>query len=448
MSEFGAFMRGRLAEVIVLTVASAALFSTVTYGFHVEDSLRGAYAALVLLPLLLTLYLAAISYSPKTVVVGSIALVVAFGVVAVAMSAFSGHAFFYDEYGNVGFFVMLGTVVTVLGYVMTRRKALAYLYAVGGCFACGLVQFLYRNGLVVQLLLFILAAGVLCVVCANRAESRRIATDAVPVRQYLACGAGIVGISLLAACAVFALVVFPLNPPAQELKLITKYYSLETVPVRGEQAVEHKENDELVSQNEVEGDKQTNLENDSTEEVTGDQSDDSSVGNEGEGVFGSQGFNISGFGEETTASDYFNELARWLFVVPLVLLVLAAVILAKVLLRRHRLKTIAALPVRERVQAFYHFFDRRLPTLGVPRDTTATPLEHAQASANTVSLLEQGAQEATFLQLAQAYCSCVYGGATPSEADASCGARLAAVFYKNARRFAGRAKYGRLFFRL
>lgn len=93
MHEFLAFMRSRAVEVVLLAAASAALFSTVTYGFHVEDALRHAYAVLVFLPFFLTLYFTAISWSPKTVVAGSAVFVIAFVLAAVFMGSLTGHAF-------------------------------------------------------------------------------------------------------------------------------------------------------------------------------------------------------------------------------------------------------------------------------------------------------------------------------------------------------------------
>lgn len=453
-------MRGRLVEVLLLTIASAMLFSTVTYGFHIEDSLRTAYVAIIAIPLALTIYFTAISYSPRSIIVGSIAFVVAFGVASVALGAMTGHAFFYDEYGNVGFFLLLGVLTTTVGYVMTRRKVPCIVYAVGGCFTCGLIQFLYVNDLVVQAIVFLADAICLCVVCVNRVASKRIASDDVPAWRFMATGVGIAAIAVVFACAVFALVIAPLDPPGQEIKIFTEYFALETVHVRGDKAVEHKENDDLVSNEEEQGDKQTNESNDNTEDVSGDYADDSQTGDAGDDDFGGSGSNVTGFGESTQAVSYLNESARWLLAIPLILLLVIMLFVGKLALRRYRYRKMVALPARERVVAFYVFFDKRLPKLGIHRDVAATPYEHVNNVASTLSLLERDAAGATYLQLTQAYCECVYGNDAPgaheetngaSEQDSltvDCCQNLYKVFYRNARKLVGIPRYLLLFFRL
>lgn len=448
MSEFLTFMRGRVVEMVLLTVAAAALFSTVTYGFHVEDQLRAAYPAIILLPLCLTAYFTAISYTPRSVIVGSIAFAVAFGIVAAVLGAASGHAFFYDEYGNIGFFVLIGTVVTVLGHVLTRRRALCFVYAVGGCFTCGLVQFLYLNGLLVQALVFLLDAVCLCVVCVNRVASKGIAADDVPPWRFLGVGAAVAGVSVLLAAAVFALVVVPLNPPAREIKLFTEYFALETVHVRGEQMVEHKEDEEQVSNVEAEDDKQTNEVNDGSEDVTGELTGGGSQGSAQGGDAGGQGYSITGFGRGTAAVDFPDDPWTWLLVIPILLLLVAGTIACKLLLRRRRHRRMLALPARERALAYYRFFDKRLPLLGVTRARASTPLEHAGETSATVGLLERDAEGATYLDLARTYSACAYGAAVPTEDELEEGERLYRVFFRNARRLVGAPRYLTRFFRL
>ena len=448
MNEFAAFMRSRIIEIALLTVASAALFSTVTYGFHIDGELRASWPAIVGLPLLLNVYFASISYTPRSAVVGSVAFVVAYGLLSAAVSAACGHAFFYDEYGNIGFYILLGTITTLVGYVMTRRKTLVFAYAIGGCFTCALVQFLYVNALVVQDIVFLLAAISLCVVCTNRMQSNRIAADDVPPWQYLACGLGVSALAVALATAVFFLVVVPINPPAHELKLVTKYYALETVHVRGEQRVEHQEDDSLVSNDQVDGDRQTNLENDQTEEVSGGKSGAAGDDDPGGDSFGSQSFNTSVFGESTEAIDYFHELSRLLFAVPALVLAVVAAVLAKIALRKRRYRKMRALPAGESIVAFYRFFNDRFGKLGIRRAEGATPFEFARNASSTTSLLENGAEGSTFMQLTEAYCGCVYGNADPHEDDLDCCANLYGVFYRNARHLIGPAGYAKRFFRL
>ena len=448
MNELLAFMRSRLVEVALLTAASAALFSTVVYGFHVDDELRALWPAIIGLPLVLNLYFTAISYTPRSVIGGAIGFTVGFGAVAAIVSSVCGHAFFYDEYGNTGFYLLLGTVTTLLGFLMTRRKALMFVYAVGGCFTCGLIQFLYMNNLVFQAVVFIVSAVALCIVCSNRLQDKRIASGDVKRWQYLVCGLGVACAAVALASAVFMLVVVPLDPPAREIKLVTEYYALETVHVRGEKRVEHQEDDSLVSDSLKDGDKLTNLENGQTQEVYGGQSGDVGVGDSNTTDPGSKDYNTSVFGDSTSAIDYFHELSRLLYVVPVLLLVVLAAFLVKLLLRRRRFRAMCALPARSSIAAFYRFFSERLPLLGIMRNESSTPFEHARSISNAVGLLERNAEGATFMKLTQAYCSCMYGKCEPSDEELDCCKKLYRVFYGNARKLIGPARYFRRFFRL
>lgn len=450
MSEFAQFMRRRLPELILLTITSAALFSTITFGFHIEDALRANWPVIILLPLCIELYLTAVSYSPRSAALGSLGFVLIVGVAVVGAGSASGHAFFYDEYGNLGFFVLLGAIVTALGHALTRRKTGALLYAACGCFTCAVIEFLYTNGLLAQLLVFLVAAIPLCVVCFTRQESKVIAQDDSSSPRILATGAGIGVVALAVSCAIFALVIAPLNPPAQEIKLVTEYYALETVHVRGMQTVKHKENDELISNNEEESDKQTNKENDNIEEIHGDQSNDAAVGQQGQDDFGSSGYSITGFGESTQASDYLaDQKLTFLLGVALVLLLIAASIFTKLALRARRYRKMTALPPVQQVQAFYRFFDKRFALLGIERNPASTPLEHAENSKDTAMLLEANAPEgASFATLAKSYSSCTFGNAQPDDAALDCCKGLYGVFYKNVRSFLGLARYLARFFKL
>ena len=242
-------------------------------------------------------------------------------------------------------------------------------------------------------------------------------------------GAGVCAVALALSCGVFFAFIAPLNPPAQEVKLITQYYSLEEIPVSGYSKVQHQQNEDLKSQNSVEGDATTTQTDSREEQVDGDE------GNAAQGV------QINGFDALTGAVRYFIDHPLWLLVFPAIALVIALVIAIKKLLRRRRFEKMCALAPAAQVKAFYLFFEKRLALFGITHEGTRTPIEHAQNAAASNVVFEAGADGATYLALARDYCDATYGAAEPGEQALENCRKLYGVFYRNACQSMGRLKY-------
>lgn len=455
------FAKGRLPELLFLVMASSALFCTVTYGFHVEDALRTAYPAILGWTALLMVAFTACSYSLRTVVVGAPVTLVAGIVVVAAASAASGFGFFDDAFGNTGFFLLIGFVTAALSYLLTRRRALALVYLVGGIIVCAFVQFLYRNGLLWQMLVFAVFAAALFMWSMQRKNAGELAQGAVSAPVSLLTGAGLCCLALLLSCGVYFAAIAPLNPPSQELKLITKLYALEEIPVSGVSKLLHQQNENLLSENGVEGD-DTSSETDSRQE-------------EVNGLFGddSQGSTINGFDAARDALRYFVDHPLWLLAIPAAIVLVLLVIALRRWLRTRRYNKMCALDPPAQVRAFYFFFEERLKRFGIEVESTLTPLERARASAQACSVFEAGAgeigaapasdgvadgeqgggvredaeqqaphgEQASYARLARDYCSVAYGCSEPGPAALENCRALYRVFYKNACQSIGRPKY-------
>lgn len=436
MHSLATFAKERLAELVFLVLASSALFCTVTYGFHVDDSLRTAYPAILGWTALLMVVFTACSYSLRTALIGAPVTVVAGIVVVAAVSAACGFGFFDDAYGNVGFFLLIGFVVAGLSYLLTRKRALAVVYLVAGVVTCAFVQFLYRNELLVHLLVFIVFATALLVWAMQRKGAGELAQGAVSAPVTLLTGAGLCCLALLLSCGVYFAAIAPLNPPAHDLKLITRYYALEEIPVSGVSKIQHLQNENLLSENGVEGD-DTSSETDSREE-------------EVNGLWGDkdQGFTINGFDSPMDALRYFIDHPLWLLAIPGIAAVIALLILLKKQLRKRRYNKMCALDPPQQVAAFYFFFEKRLQRFGIEFEQTLTPIERARATAQAAVVYEAGADGASFERLARDYCNVAYGCSEPGEAALENCHKLYSVFYRNACQAVGRVKYAftRFFF--
>ncbi|MDO4501695.1 MAG: hypothetical protein Q4D06_00790 [Coriobacteriia bacterium] len=437
MASFKGFLLQRLPELLFLTVASSALFSTLTFGFHVDDAVRANYALIVGWSFVLALALTLASYSPRTVVAGGVGYAVAGMGAVFAASAMSGHSPFDEVYGNLGSVLLLGFVCATLTYLLTRRRGTAVLYVVLGAFTCVLIQFLYGNGLLVRFVIFLVAALALLVRSSQQAAGKTLAQGAVSRLSALAVGAGLCLAAAVLSLGVWFVVVAPLNPPALELKLITRYYALEEVRVSGFEQYEHKINEQLKTDREKDGDRQTNKEN-SNEKDDGNAKDQ-----------GSQGFQLTGFDDPAGAVRYWVESPWWPLVVLGVILLVVLVIAAKKALRARRFKRMRALPADDQVKAFYFFFQKRFQKLGLVKEPASSPYAYACDNATAYAPFEAGAGGATYKELAHMYCDVVYGQHLPSESELQVCADLYGVFYKNVCAYVGKPKYAlTLFFRL
>lgn len=440
MGSISSFVKDRAFELLFLVAASSALFSTFTFGFHVEDSLRHNWLLIIGWTFLLMVFFILSSYSLRNLVIGSAGICVA-GVGAMAVvSASSGFSLLDDAYGNLGFFLLIGFATAALSYLGTRRKGLAVAFLVVGAISCAFVQFLYLNNLVVQLLVYCIAAVALYVLAAQRAGIR-IEEGAFQHLSVLGTGAVLCLIAALCACAVFFLVIVPLNPPAQELKIITKYYALEEVHVSGLEEIEHKEDVDKKSDQTKDGQDETNRMNEEAEEIKGDHSTDDEAGNNGDGATTSQGISITGFDQETGALRYFIEIPYWTIALIALLLVFALAVGLKEFLRRRRFKKMRSLPPQQALPAFYFFFVKRFARFGIEKPAALTLIEHASQNASLYMPFEEGVEGATYYQLADQYCRCVYGGQSPDLAAVDACERLYRAFYRNACKSMGRIRY-------
>lgn len=441
-------LKGRLPEIILLAAASAALFSTALYGFHTTDAVRTDTALIILWPAVLTVILMLLSYSPKTVSIGGVAYV-AVAVIALAIyAAVSGVNPLSDSYDNAAFPFLLGFIIASVSHLCTRKRSLCLLFTIGGCLICAVIQFLYLNGLVIQTVVFLLAAGALCIYRVYRVRVNIVAKGDVTRPQAMLTGLVLIAVPLAIGCAIFFGVIAPLNPPAAELKLFTQEYALEEVHVSGDISVEHKTNKDLKSSNAEDAQDTTNKANKDTDKKNIDASMNGAAANAGNAKQDT-GTSADGFGDPAGLLHYLFGSLWWLAPIVIVLLCIAFIIGGKLLLRKRRVNRIEALQPGKRMVAYQVFFDRRMAIIGRKRPEASTLLEYAHEHATDMAPFEANApNQATYLQLAQEAAACSYGNAIPSEQACQVPRDLYSVFYKNLRKLVGLPKYLLLFFRI
>ena len=441
------FLKQRWAEYLFLVAAASMLLCTCTHGFHVDPDLRTNYPVIVVYQAALLACWQLACYSKRTAIAGT-ALTFAAAALALLVANASVETGVFDEsYDNPCVFYILGFVTALFTHLMARRRALSIAYVVLGCFICALIEYLYENGLVVQMALFALAATGIVVMKTYRRAVPKIGPDDVPPHSA--------GLAALLACAavvalaggIYAVAIAPLDPPHLEVKLFTRYYALEEIHVNGQRSVEYQENPDLVSSDAEDSDLNSNISDGQTEDATGNNSTDDDIGQDDSENAGTQGSTLDGFGEALGGLKYFISWPVWLLVIGVLVLVVALSIVLKRLLRKRRYERMLRLPPAQQVVAFQRFFDQRLERFGMQRPRGLTPLEYAKANTASMAPYTDGAQyPASYVLLAESVCAVTYGNAEPDEEELLNCRNLYAVFYRNCHRQAGHIAYARKFY--
>ena len=342
-----------------------ALSTTIFAGFKATDPYLRHYLATILGAAVLTVVFTIGFYSRRTILIGVIVLAVAV-VLIIVIAAANGASLFVDQEGNVylRWFLMLLTALGVT--LLSRFRAGAIVLFATGTFLIALIQFMYENNLVFCLLLFLCAAGMMIMYRTyinNVLHSPTVQT--APGRALLASFVLCLLVGAIGT-GIFYGIVRPLNPPSQDVKILTKYLSLEVMEKMGIANVRtiHDMQKEASNQTKEKTtvDKASDLKDDSQEEAQ-DGQDQNAEANRRQ--------------EQEEWIKYSREVLPWL--IPLLIAaVIAAVIIIKILLRKKQYNAFMALEKGTRIPAMYKYFLRSLTFADVKKSPEETPFEFAK----------------------------------------------------------------------
>ena len=445
-----AYVKSIATEFAVLLVSAFCLSFTLANGFKAADGFEGLalVGGGVCVVLLAALYAAA--RSSRTLVPGSAAIAVATVAALVAAIAAGGGAnVFEDASGNVLIVGVAAYLATLLAFVATRFRVGCAAYAVAGCIAIALIEFLFEAYLWAPAVAFPLAAIMLIVVRNYRIGLKGTASKRV---SFLATSLMALAAALIAglvAAAVFFLVVAPLNPPALEPKLLTEYLALEEIPRRGTNAELAVTNPDMTSA----------LTNDSlVPSSEGDDRDKDTSQNQGAQdnpltgslqTFGSAiGYNIESATEAFNVITYNVPWYGWILIVLAVAAVLALPWGVKLLLRRRFYEKALQRPVRDYVVCIYERIVRDFERIGIQHTTMVTPYEFALACEREVADFANNPSRTNFMTVTYVFVKAGYASEALTAEELVSVHDFYRSFHKNCRAHLGTLKYLRKFFRL
>lgn len=394
-------LKNSIADFILCTCMTLALVQAVCSGFVLTDALSGSVIAVLLLSAVLTFVLALLSCSRAATWVG---IAAGFVLVVVGLAYVNICDPFTNEAANSAFIFALVQIVTaLLVWLLTRSRPGTVALFLIGTILCAGAHFLQFPIPMWCLFLFLLAvsASFLCRVYTVSLQRADIVSGSR--KAYFRQTAVVSVAVLLLAGGVFFGVVRPLNPPTQDLKLITVLKSMRQLETLGISSTRIVLDPDLSSTEEPED-----------EETGNEENEEESDSPEGENDVPQQSLTetmresfTSTVQQTWMAVRYDQHNFQWLWLLLLIPAAVAAAYIWHFERRKRWRKRVRALSRENAVVNYYCYFLKRLSRLGLKRSANTTLREYAEI--NEMQLQPFEGENCRFADLTDTYESVLYG---------------------------------------
>ncbi len=429
------YWKYRIADWLLCTCISVSLVFTVCSGFVLEDAWSSNVLVVVLLSLLLQAILVLLSYNRATMGLGILAGA-ALAVLAIAyIQAF--HPMVDETANSLFLYILIEILVSLLVYLLARtRIGLGVLFLVGTIVTAG-AHFLQFPASMWSALLLPVGAGMLFLYRTYLGAVRQALLGKIRNVRYILQSVILIALAFCIAGGLYLGVVRPLNPPTQELKLITALKSMELTARLGVSSVKNVLDPTLSAETPPDM-----TEYDEAQDQPPETQDDSEP--EPEEDLSPQTEPESAPPDATPISydeHHFNPL--WLL-----LLIPAAVIAAcvgRILWKRRWRRKVLGLGASAAVVNYYRYFLSRLGRVGLKRDQYRTLREFV--SQEEQQLEPYAVEGTTFGDLTGVYERVIYSHGPVTDEELNFFNRFYDRFLYNLRHEYGTAKYYLLLFR-
>jgi hypothetical protein len=418
------YLKYRAADFLLLSCIAASLVFSVCTGFLLEDGLSSSVPMVFFLTALLEGSYFLFAYQRSTRVLG-----VLVGITLVIMAAVYARAFhpMENETENSLFlYLLLEVLVSLIAFFLCRsRLGTLVLLLVGSLLISG-AAFLQFPTPIWCMLVFPLSCGGMLLYRVYLWGSRQAKLGKIRVGRYLRQMILLVLCCGVLAGGIFYLVIRPLNPTTQELRLITQLQSMELLERLGVSSVKTVLDPTLSADTPPE---RTEYDNETAQQQKDQQQDllEAPETQPEQEEAPAQAVNY----------DLFSPSLLWLLL--LIPLTIICVFVGRVLYKRHWHKCVQALPREAAVVLYYHFFQKRLQKIGLGCPEFHTLREYAEETVHQMEVFQVG--EVTFADLTGVYEAVIYGGAVPTDEELWKFVAFYKQFYKNLRREIGTVKY-------
>jgi hypothetical protein len=418
------YLKYRAADFLLLCGIGASLVFSVCTGFLLEDGLSGSPLVVFLLTALLEGSFFLFAYQRSTRVLGAMV-----GIALVVMAVVYARAFHpmdHETENSLFLYLLLEVLVSLVAFFLCRSRLGTLVLLVVGSLLISGAAFLQFPTPEWCMLVFPLSCGGMLLYRVYLWGSRQAVLGKIRVGRYVRQLVALVLCCGVLAGGIFYLVVRPLNPPTQELRLITKLQSMEVLERLGVSSVKTVLDPTLsadVPPEDTEYDNETAQQEDQEQEELLEAPETQPEQEEA----------------PAEAVNYDLSSPSLLWLLGLIPLAVAGAFVGRVLYRRRWHKRVQELPGEEQVVRYYHFFQKRFQKIGLGRTEFHTLREYAQETAYQMEAFQVA--DITVARLTGVYEAVIYGGAVPTEEELGQFEAFYQQFYRNLRREVGSVKY-------
>jgi hypothetical protein len=427
------YIKQRFFDWLLCLVMASCITQVVCSGFVLEEGAYRGAAAIFALSAVMQALLQLISYRRRFVIFGIIAgalLAVAAVIVIKTTQPFS------DESANSRFifFLMLFSS-SLLVFLLSRTRAGAVVLFLFGTIACAWAHFLQYPITLWSLLLFEFSVFAMFffrvyIVSMLRADVGKVRIKAYMLQTGVVCLAAFV-----LSGGIYFGVVQPLNPPTQELKLITRLQSMPLLQVMGVASTKVIFDSELASLNPPDTTEFSSDTGDTENESVGDKPLQTGLQNFGQNL--PEYFSDVQQVFETVNYKFFR--TRYVLLLLFIPLVIVGAYVSRLLFRKHWHRKMQSLPREDAAANYYSFFLKRFKRLGIKRLGCHTLREYVGNNLFRMQTFSVG--NTSFASLTDTYEKVLYGGGNISPEEYEQFERYYSCFYKNLRQELGGMKY-------
>ena len=426
-------IKQRFADWLLCLVMAACMTEIVCSGFLLEAGAYRGVAMIFALSAALQALLQLISYRRSFIVIGIIAGVLL--ALAAVITIKTTQPFSSEGASSRFIFALILFAASLLVFLMTRTKAGTAALFLLGTITCAGAHFLQFPIMLWSFLLFEIAVLAMFFLRVYTASLLKADIGKVRIGAYMLQMGAVCIAAFAMAGGIYFGVVHPLDPPTQELKLITRLQSMPLLEVLGVSDTKVVFDSELASRQ--------------TPDTTEFSSDTGEEQNEsiGEALPQTQSQNngkdlpdyLSDVQQVLDTVNYGFFRTKYIWLLLLIPFMIGVSYAFRLFLRKRWHRRVRSLPREDAAANYYSFFLKCFKRLGMHRQSFHTLQEYVEN--NELQMQAFSAGDVTFASLTSTYEKVFYGGGSITVKEYKQFATYYGSFYEKLRRELGSLKY-------
>lgn len=441
---FGYYVKNCIWEWLLCSVISCSLSMILFNGFYIAAERQSNYVLIIAVTAILTGLCFLGAYNRRSALLAAGTGLAAVIVGTIVLQQMQGaQSVFRDQESNPYLYFLILILTALITFFLSRIRTGTGILFIAGAFLAGAMQFLYESVQLYALLVFLCCSGAMYIYKNYQKNVLESETVKTAFGRTFAISTVLCILILALSAGIFYGIIKPLDPPKQDLKLITKYMSLEVLEKVGiaDTHIINDSEDTTSNQNDNEedsrkkGDKQDNSKGDKTQRKDENKKEQKSNPSKLDNSMKDKLF---------YAVKYTVDKISPLWLIPLLFLILALAVLTKLWLRKQWLKKVMEKPRAEQIIQMYHFYLKKFRHLKIRKTPEETPFEFQERAEPYIRFF--GEADISFSRLTDIFVKVQYSEEAVEEKEYQSYLNFHKIFYKNCRQYLGNFKYVIKFF--